>query len=515
MSNISTAVGSDRISRVIGYKLKKGFFNPSTPNLPQRLAILGEANLANQVALDTSPKEVTSAQEAGELYGYGSPIHQMMRILRPVNSDGVGGIPTIVYPQASDGGATQTVLNINITVSTAAKANETHYAVINGRDNIDGTFYAVSIAKDDTMLQILNKYAAAINNVLGSPVIASVDTSTPGSEFLVLTSKWAGITSKETNVSFDSGNNKAEITYTQSSKTDGAGIVSISTALASFGTEWNTIVVNQYSDQLDTLEAFNGIPDPENPTGRYAAIIFKPFISIWGSVDPDKDNLAAITDPRKAEVTNALAPAPNSKGYTWEAAANMGYLFALTEQNSPHLDVATNAYPDMPVPADGDIGDMADYNNRDFLVKKGASTVDISAGSYVVQDFVTTYHPDGEIPPQYRYCRNLMLDFNVRYGYYLLEQINVVNKALAPNSQAVNVSNVIKPKDWKQILFSYADDLASRALIADPDFMKSNTDVDISSVNPDRFETFFRYKRTGTVRIASTDAEAGFNFGSV
>lgn len=516
MSNISTAVGSDRISRVIGYKLKKGFFNQSTQNLPQRIAILGEANVANQTGLDVmTPKEITSAQEAGELYGYGSPIYQMMRVLRPVNSDGVGGIPTIVYPQESDGGATQTVINIDITVSTGAKANETHYAVISGRDNLDGSFYAVSIAKDDTMLQILNKYADAINNVLGSPVIASVDTSTPGSEFLVLTTKWAGITSKETNISFDSGNNKAEVTYAQSSKTDGAGVVSLTDALAAFGNEWNTIVLNPYSDQLDVLEAFNGVPDPETPTGRYAAIIFKPFIAIFGSTDSDKDNLAAITDARKSEVTNALAPAPNSKGYSWEAAANMGYLFALTEQNTPHLDIATKAYPDMPVPSDNNIGDMAVYNNRDFLVKKGASTVDISAGSYVVQDFVTTYHPDGEIPPQYRYCRNLMLDFNVRYGYYLLEQINVVNKALAPNSQTVNVSNVIKPKDWKQILFSYADDLASRALIAESDFMKSNIDVDISTVNPDRFETFFRYKRTGTVRISSTDAEAGFYFGNV
>ena len=53
-------------------------------------------------------------------------------------------------------------------------------------------------------------------------------------------------------------------------------------------------------------------------------------------------------------------------------------------------------------------------------------------------------------------------------------------------------------------------DLASRALISDPVFSKDETVVEIPGSNPDRFNTFFRYKRTGTVRVASTDAEANF-----
>lgn len=192
----------------------------------------------------------------------------------------------------------------------------------------------------------------------------------------------------------------------------------------------------------------------------------------------------------------------------------MTYLFSRMSQDFPHLDICGKAYRDMPVPADENIGDMSDYNFRDSLVKKGASTVDIIGGSYVVQDFVTTYHPDGENPAQFRYCRNLMLDFNVRFGYFILEQAYVIGRAITNDDMSVSVSEVIKPKDWKQVLNSYADDLASRALSADSEFMKRNIVVGISSTNPDRFETFFRYKRTGTVRIASTDAEAGFNFGS-
>lgn len=512
---LSTAVSLDRVSRVVGYKVKKGFFQTSTPNLPQRIAIFGEANTANQATLDENPREITSAQEAGDLYGYGSPIHQIMRILRPLSGDGVGGIPTIVYPQKSNVAATATVIGIDVTIAAAALASTTHYIVLNGRFGIDGEQYAFSVVKGDTELQVLTKMRDAINNVLSAPCIASLDVSTPGSEFLVLTSKWEGQSSGELNYSIYTGTETAGVTYSTKSTVVGTGVVSIADALDAFGNAWNTIVINPYNTTtvLDALEAFNGIPDPEAPTGRYSGIVFKPFIAITGSVDEDKDVLAAITDSRSTQVTNAIAPAPNSYGFSWEAAANMGYLHAVIAQNSPHLDVNGKSYPDMPVPLDEIIADMADYNNRDFLVKKGCSTVTLNAGAYQVQDFVTTYHPTGEVPPQYRYCRNLQLDFNVRYGYYILEQINVVDNAIAPSTQVIGVASTIKPAQWKQVLNSFAEDLGSRALIADVDFMKNSIEVQVSDTNPDRLETKFRYKRTGIARISSTDAEAGFAFG--
>jgi phage tail sheath gpL-like len=514
--SISTAVGAERISRIVGYKLRKGNFLESSPNLPQRIFVLGQGNVANQATMPVEKRVITSAKEAGELYGFGSPIYQMMRILRPVSGDGVGGIPTVVFPQEDAVGATQAVIPFDVTIATTATDSATHYAVINGRKELDGKPFAFSVVKGDTDIIVIGKIVAAINNVLGAPVIAATvgDPVTSGT----LTSKWAGATAADISLSFDTGDKSCGITYTVSATTGGAGVVDLTDALAAFGNEWNTIVINPYGTAtFDALEAFNGIPDPDAPTGRYSAIVFKPFISIWGSTEDDKDDLVTITgaSARKTQVTHALAPAPLSKGMQWEAAANMTYLFALMAQNSPHLDVNSKAYPDMPVPTDELIGDMADYTNRDYLVQNGCSTVDLIAGKYTVQDFVTTYHPDGEIPPQFRYCRNLMLDFNVRYGYYLLEQAFVVDKAIAPSDQSINVSGVIKPKDWKQVIRSYADDLALRALVSDADFMKNSIQVAVSTVNPDRLDTFFRYKRTGVARISSTDAEVGFAFGVV
>lgn len=502
----SDAVGSERISKIVGYKLAKGDFSNTTPNLPQRVVILAEANFANQGSLDVSPKEITSAQQAGTLYGFGSPIYNLMRILRPNSGSGIGGIPTIVIPQAQAPGAVSKIFKI--TPVGIATGNGIHTLVIGGREGVDGTNYDIPISQGDSTATICDKIQDAVNNVLGAPVIGtSLDYD------VRLETKWKGLTAQDLTLTMETNENSLGLSYAITTIQSGIATPSISAALATFGNDWNTIVLNSYgavSSVMDALEAFNGIPDPNSPTGRYTGIIMKPFIAVTGSVLEDP---STITDSRKANVTIAIAPAPLSAGQPMEAAANMVFLFARQAQDTPELDVSGRAYPDMPTP--DSIGAMANYENRDLFVKKGCSTVDLVAGAYVVQDFVTTYHPVGEIPPQFRYCRNLMIDFNIKFGYYLLEQINVVDHAIAADNDVVTVDKFIKPKQWKLIIVEYAVSLAERALIVDPDFTRASISVNVSTTNPDRLETEFSYKRSGYVRIASTTATAGFNFGTV
>jgi phage tail sheath gpL-like len=503
---ISDAVLDSQISRVVGYKLTTGNFQTVTPNLPQRIALLGEANEANQTDLDTDAFEITSSQQAGQRYGYGSPLHIASRILLPQNGGGVSGIPVIVYPQAVAGGATSKI--IEIAPSGTATDNGTHTLIIAGRNGLDGEFYDINILAGDGPAEINDKISDAVNNILGAPFISTNDDYTTN-----LTSKWKGLTANDLTVTIDTNDTDLGIDYAISNIQSGAGTPSIAAALTSFGNDWNTIVINTYgtvSNIMTALEQFNGRPDPTNPTGRFVGIIMKPFIAITGSTIDDP---SSITDTRLNDLTIAIAPAPLSAGLPMEAAANMGVLFALVSQNTPHLDVAGKAYPDMPTPTS--IGSMADYANRNSFLKKGCSTVDLVGGQYVVQDFVTTYHKLGENPPQFRYCRNIMVDLNVRFGYYLLEQINVVDHAISADNDTVSVSNIIKPKQWIQILNSYANDLGQRALIVDVPFMQNSIRVGLSTTNPDRLESFFRYKRSGFTRVNSTTAEAGFNFGTL
>ncbi|MFA6057280.1 MAG: hypothetical protein WC756_03710 [Taibaiella sp.] len=501
------AVGSERTSKIVGYKITKGNFQNTTSNLPQRIAILAEANTAQQAGLSTDPYQILSASEAGTKYGFGSPIYNIARILLPVFGDGVGGIPVFVYPQAAAGGSAARVQTI--TVTGTATATGVHTLVVNGRSNLDGSSYDFSVVSGDTPTVIAGKIADALNNVLGAPATAS-----PAVGVVTATTKWTGLTSQDVNFTVSNNGASLGVTYAVAQTVAGSGTPSVSAALTSFGAVWNTIVINSYgtvTSVMDALEQYNGIPDPNNPTGRYAGIIMKPFIAITGSL---LDNPTTVTDTRKLNVTLAIAPAPLSAGLPMEAAANMALLFATVSQNTPHLDVSGRNYPDMPTPVS--IGLMADYNNRDAFVKKGSSTVNLVAGVYQVCDFVTTYHPDGENPPQFRYCRNLNIDWNVRFSYYVLEQIHVVDHVIAADNDIVTVDGVVKPKTWKQVLTSslFAD-LTKRALTTDAGFSSGGLLVNLDTQNPDRLNTFFPYKRTGYLRIASTEAQAGFNFGAI
>ena len=506
MGTISTAVGLDRISRVSGYNVKRGQFNNDTQNLPQIIAIFGEANTANQSGLTTAKVEVTSAIEAANLFGYGSPIHSMMRVLRPLSGDGVGGIPTIVFPQVTAGGATAT--ERKWTVVGTATANTTHTVVINGRTNLDYKEYSFDVVIGDTATTIAGKIKDAINGVLSSPCLA---TNTLG--VVTATTKWKGTTSAEFNMSISYGSVSAGLAYSQTGSTNGAGSVSLADSLAQFSDDHYTIVLNPYgATQFDVLEAFNGLPNDVNPTGRYSGLIFKPFCAYSGSVLSDKDDLATITNDsdRIAQVTNVLCPAPNSLGFTWEAASNVVALASVVFQNNPNLDVNNLAYPDMPIPSNSDIGDMKDYNNRDYLVKKGCSTVLLKNGAYVIQDLVTTYHPEGEVPLQFAYPRNLNIDWNIADSLKTLESLYLRDKTLVTDGQVVDVDGCIKPSQWKGIVFDLFDSEAKKALINEPEFSKSSLTVQISATNPNRFETAFKYKRTGIARIESTTASAGF-----
>lgn len=506
---ISTAIDITRISRVVGYKIKNENFAPQTPYLPQKIVVLAESNAANQGSLDVTPFEFINAAEVGEVVGYGSPAYMIARILRPVSGNILGGIPTKMYPVASAGGATQAVYKLGVSVASSVTANATHKLIINGRDNIDGKSFAFNVAVGDNVAAVRASIIAAVNAVLASPVIAAENVND-----VDLTSKWGGATAL-LDVSIDTGNVAAGIVYSEISNTDGTGVVDLSTALALFGEEWNTLLINPFgADQITTLEAFNGVPDPVNPTGRYISTVFKPLVALFGSLLSDKDDIVAITDAtaRKDQVTNVLCPAPNSKGFAFEAAANMAALWAPVAQNTPHASIGGRSYNDMPVPSDGDIGDFNDYDARDFMVKGGSSTVNLTSGKYTVQDFTTTYHPDSEPIPKFRNVRDLNIDFNMGYRWKLIMINDIQDKAVVANDVPVVVGNTVSPKQVKQLAISHFENAESEALIVDADFSIENIQVGINATNPARIDFASRYKRSSTANVVSSDVGVDFAF---
>jgi phage tail sheath gpL-like len=506
---ISTAIDATRVSRVVGYKLKKGNFTPVTPYLPQRIVVLGEANTANQVGLSTDPYEFITAKEVADQYGYGSPLHQVARILRPISGDPLGGIPTLVYPQVSDGGATAAVYQLGVTVATTVTANATHKLTINGRDSIDGVSYSFNVAVGDDAAAVRQSIIDAVSNVLSSPVTAAENVTN-----VDFTTKWTGETAT-LSIEVDVQGESAGIVYAEVGNTAGTGVVTIPIDI--FGEEWNTLVINPYGEsQFATLEQINGVTGVDNPTGRYEATLWKPFVALYGDTESDKDNIVTVTNAaaRRDQMTNVLCPAPNSKATPWEAAANMCMTFAPTAQNAPHLDNSNKSYPDMPVPSNGDIGDFSDYNARDFMVKKGASTVNLVAGKYTVQDFITTYAPDGVAVPKFRFVRDLNVDWNYAFNWIIIMERDIQDKTIVTDDSPATVGDTISPAQANQLKRSHIVNMARLALIADVEFSFDSIQTGINESNPARLDIFNRYKRTSTAHNVSADAEVDFNYTS-
>ena len=506
MTAISTAVGSERLSRTTGYKIGKLFPSNETENLPQKIVIIGQPNTANEALISLDAQEIISAEEAGKIFGYGSPIHSVMRILRPTTSEGVGGIPTIVIPQKVAEGATASTKTFIVTGT--ALQNITQVVKVAGRESLDFQSYSFSISKGETANKIATKIANSVNKVLGSPLTADAMI-----DMVVFTSKFKGEVSKDIEIEFLSDAIETGITYTQTEKTDGSGLADFSNLKDYFGQEWHTIVLNTYAQNaMSLLQEINGINYLNNPTGLYNPLVFKPFLAFLGSKKEDRADLLELATLNNGEgnLTNVICVAPKTPAMEYEIAANVVTLFARVAQDTPELDVNAMSYPDLPVPSNGVIGEMKDYNTRDLLVKGGVSTVTLDKGVYKIQDLVTTYHTEGENPFQFSYPRNINIDWNVKFGYSKLEDKHLRDRVIVRDNSFTDSRNAIKPKQWKAIVMGYFDTLNSRALINDPDFSKSSLQVEIDSVNPNRFNTFFRYRRTGIARITSTDVEAGF-----
>ena len=302
----------------------------------------------------------------------------------------------------------------------------------------------------------------------------------------------------------------------------GAGTIDITTALANIGDIWNTACLSCFDEnQFDSFSDFNGIPSETGGTGRWNAKVAKPFIACTGTKESDKANLLAFGTGRETDLTNCLATAPNSQGYTFEVSANYLGVFLSIMNAKPHSSCIEEYFWDLPSPIDNDIGVMKNYEVRNELVKGGISTVSFDdCLGYYIKDFITFRRipAQADTAKDWRYCRDINgIDFNIMFRYLVLEGRSLRGKTMVNDldqpDQSVS-SDVIKPKDWKGLVTQFFEELNAKALIADVPFSQESLLVGISGVNPQRFDTSFNYKRTGIARVTSSTAYAGFNFGA-
>lgn len=511
---LSTGIPTSAVGRVTGWAQGFKDFRAGAANLPQRIALLSPiatGKVSGFTAYDI-PNTVNSIKDVYDTYGI-CPAFFVTRILKPSAGGGVGSVPVDVFPIEDAAGAVASAGDI--TPSGTATANATHTVVFNGRESIEGRRCDFSVETGDAVADIVTKITAAINGFIYAPVGATDSTTTCD-----VVAVWKGTLGDEISISIETNNIAAGITYAFTQPTGGVGAHTTTDALANFGDVWYTQVIDVAgTENFAANETVNGAPDPDTGgTGRWGASVVKPFVAFSGSTESTIATVKALMASRKLDLTNALCVAPNSPGYSFEAAANVVALTAPTFDSSPHRTVNGKAYPDMPAPTNDDIGDMKTYLTRDDLVKNGCSTVSYTASSgYVIEDLITFRRPDTQVPTaiDWRYVRDIIgIDFNVIYNYRLKEETYLKDKTIAADGDVIGVSGVIKPKEWKSIVYKFIDEMSKAAIMSDAAFAKASVQVAIGTSNPQRFETLFYYKRTGIARVLSTTAYAGFNFGS-
>jgi phage tail sheath gpL-like len=490
---ISTAVDVSAVARVVGIKTQfKDLRGNTVLFLPQRIAIVGQG--ASAVTYDTTKQQVTSATEAGNLYGYGSPIHLAVKQLLPLNGDGVGTIPVTVYPLEDDGSGVAAAGDITPVVAQTEAAS---YVV--RVNNIDSEAFVINVG--DTVADVVTAMTEAVNAVLDMPVVAT-DSVTKCD----LAAKWAGTSSNQLVVEVV-GSTTAGTTFTVTQPTGGLINPDVDDALNQIGDVWETMVLNcmEVADtqSLDKYQTFG--------EGRWGALTKKPLIVFSGNIATTVTNATTISDARKTDRINGQLVAPGSNDLPFVVAARQLARIAPIANNNPPHDYGSlqatglNPGPDV---------DQWLYNERDEAIKKGSSTIEVKDGVINLSDIVTFYHPTGDPIPAYRYVVDIVKLQNIIFNVNLIfNNPDWDGAPLIPDDQPTINRTAKKPKMAVAAVNSLIDSLGLNAIISDPATAKKETVAVISDQNPKRLDVSMTVQLSGNVNIISIDLNWGFYFG--
>ena len=490
---ISSAVDASAVARVLGIKTAfKDLRGGSVLFLPQRIALVGQGNTA--AVYDTTKFQITSASQAGNRYGFGSPIHLAARKLLPVNGDGVGTIPVTVYPLEDDGSGVAASGTIT-PVDDATQAG----AYIIRISEIDSEEFVIDTT--DAVADITAKITTAINAVLEMPVTATDNTTDVGIE-----AKWAGESSNAIVVEAITPDTGAA-TITLSQPTGGLVNPDVQPALDQVGDVWETMFLNclNYDDET-ALDAFSTFGE-----GRWGALTRKPMVAFVGNTEATVANAISISDTRKTDRTNAQLVAPGSNELPFVVAARQMARIAPVANNNPPRDYgsqdATGIEP-------GTDGEQWTYPQRDQAVKGGSSTIEVKDGVINIADVVTFYHPTGDPIPAYRFVVDIVKLQNIIFNMNLIFATPEWDGApLIPDNQPTINRDAKKPKMAVAAVSALIDSLGLNAIISAPEVAKANTQAAINEQNPKRLDVTTTLQLSGNTNIISVDLNFGFYFG--
>lgn len=493
---ISTAVDIGAVARVVGIKTNfKNLRDGRVVILPQRIALIGQG--ASGMAFSVGKRQVTSANEVGLVYGYGSPLHLVAKQLFPNNGDGVGTIPVTVYPLIDADGAQAATGSIELIGSQLESGS--YRVIVNG---IRSEPFSILAGEGGDV--VLSRVAASINAALDMPVRAAVNDEPKN---IALTSKWKGQSANNIIIQIE-GDLGQGVEFAITQPTGGLVNPNVSGALDQFGNVWETMVLNCLNIQdTEALTAYSNFGE-----GRWGTLVRKPLIVFTGNTTADVNSAVLVSDARKRDKTNVQLVAPDSIDLPFVVAARQLARIVKVANENPACDygsqIADGINP-------GEDGKQWLYNVRDMAVKKGSSTIEIRDNQVFIGDVVTFYHPEGEENPPYRYVCDIVKLQNIIFNLNLIFAVAEWDGApLIPNDQPTTNPRAKKLSMAVAAIASLVDSLVLNAIISDAAFTKKNTFAQINEQNPKRLDVSTTVKLSGNTNILSVDLNFGFYFGN-
>jgi len=490
---ISNAVAASAVARVVGIEtIFKNLNTSSLFLLPQRVALIGQGSTAASYSLDKN--QITSANEAGITYGFGSPIHLTALQMFPINGDGVGSIPVTVYPMEDD--ASGVASAGDITPSGSATRAESYRVNVN---NILSEPFVIDAAA--TVAQVVTAMTTAINAVLAMPIIA-VDGVTE----LTFTSKWEGVSANDILVAVE-GSTTAGNVFAITQAAGGLVNPDVDDAINKIGDIWETMVLNCL-DIADTatLSKYSTFGE-----GRWGALTKKPLVVFTGNTIADVGTATTVSDARPTDRTNCQLVSPGSFDLPLVVAARELSRVVIVANSKPASDYGSRDASGL---TPGSDEDQWDYAERDEAIKKGSSSIVVKDSVVNLADTVTFYHPTGEPVPAYRYVVDIVKLQNIIFNLDLIfNSVEWDGAPLIPDNQPTTNPDAKKPSMAVAEVASLVDKLGNEALIADPKFVKDSIVAGINGSNPKRLDLAVTWKLSGNTNIISIDNNFGFNFG--
>ncbi|MCK5640251.1 MAG: hypothetical protein KAJ19_05620, partial [Gammaproteobacteria bacterium] len=372
-----------------------------------------------------TPYIITSASHAATLFGEGSQLHRMAIYFFKTS---LGSVQVTAFPlPAAAGGVAATK-----TITFATNVDKAGSFILRAGGYLIGEEMKSAFAVDATPTEVAAAFEALItaNTSLPFTAVAAIGV-------LTLTAKTLDITGEDLQVTMNQKTEEAELlpgamTAVIADDVSGVGqsvLTGLWTYLAGTEAGWMTDVITPYADTAALDGALNVGGNPNDESGNYDPLDYRPFSSYTGDTDGDQSALTAaiaLGNGRKnTDVIGCRVAAPTYPEQVYEIASNVAGKIALLRIINP-----AKSYEGMPlsdlygplVPANDwtiNTGDpeVKPYQNLNAAAIAGITPIIFREGVPTLGDVTSFWHPDDNQNAPFKYVCNQTKIWNLQLNY--------------------------------------------------------------------------------------------------